>query len=339
MGDPAGIGPELIIKVLSRETIYENCSPIVVGDPKVMGDICAIVGASLRIRAIEELLEAHFSPSDVNVLCPEGVHIEHVPLGKVDPTMGHAAALCLRKAFELAMDGQVQGVVSAPLNKEAFHLAGYEYADELEYLAELTKSQKLFMFGVANSIWTVMVTGHIAFRDIVNFIEKDRIFGYIEKMHGVLKQVGIADPRIAVAALNVHAGEGGLFGHEEIDEIEPSIQQAKQRGFNVQGPVPADTVFVRALEDDFDGIVYMYHDQANIARKLQPKEKGATFFIGLPVPCGTTVHGTAFDKSGKGIADPGSLAAALEYTIRLASLTRGDKLCPEKSQEMGRVSD
>jgi 4-hydroxythreonine-4-phosphate dehydrogenase len=323
MGDPAGIGPELIIKVLSHEAIHENCSPFVVGDPKVMSDICEMVGAGLRIKAIEELPGARFSPSVVNVLCPEGVHIEHVPLGKVDPKMGRAAALCLGKAFELAMDNQVQGVVSAPLNKEAFHLAGYKYADELEYLADITKSRKLFMFGVANSIWTVMVTEHIAFKEIVNFIDKDRILEYIEKMHGVLIQVGISDPRIAVAALNVHAGEGGLLGHEEIDEIEPAIQKAKQQGLNVQGPAPADTVFVRALEGDFDGIVFMYHDQANIARKLQPREKGATFFIGLPVPCGTTAHGTAFDKAGKGIADPGSLAAALKYTIRLASLTHG----------------
>ncbi len=323
MGDPAGIGPELIIKVLSHELIHKSCSPVVVGDPKVMSDTCEMVGVGLRIRAIEELPGARFSPSVLNVLCPEGVHIEHVPIGKVDPTMGHAAALCLRKAFELAMDDQVQGVVSAPLNKEAFHLAGYKYADELEYLADITKSRKLFMFGVANSIWTVMVTEHIAFKEIVNFIDKDRIFGYIEKMHGVLMQVGISDPRIAVAALNVHAGEGGLLGHEEIDEIEPAIQKAKQQGLNVQGPAPADTVFVRALEGDFDGIVFMYHDQANIARKLQPREKGATFFIGLPVPCGTTAHGTAFDKAGKGIADPGSLAAALEYTIRLASLSHG----------------
>jgi 4-hydroxythreonine-4-phosphate dehydrogenase len=237
--------------------------------------------------------------------------------------MGQAAALCLRKAFELAMDGQVQGVVSSPLNKEAFRLAGYNYADELEYLADMTKSRKLFLFGVANSVWTVMVTEHIAFRDIVNFIDKDRILVYIAKMHGVLVQAGISDPRIAVAALNVHAGEGGIFGHEEIDHIEPAIREAKQQGLNVHGPVPADIVFARALEGDFDGVVFMYHDQANIARKLQPRDKGATLFIGLPVPCGTTAHGTAFDKAGKGIADPGSLSAALEYTTKLASLSNG----------------
>ncbi len=318
MGDAAGIGPELIVKVLAHGNAYEICRPVVIGVPKVIEDIARMMGIGIQVRAIQKLVQACFEPTYIDVLCPEDVHIEHVSFGKLNPAMGKAAALCMRKAFELAMEGHVQGVVSAPLNKEAFHLAGYEYADELEYLAEFTGSQNTFMFGVANSIWTTMVTEHIAFRKIVEFVKKDRILRYIHQIQAVLKQVGISEPRIAVAALNVHAGEGGLFGREEMDEIEPAIQQAKEQGMNVEGPVPADMVFVRALEGDFHGIVYMYHDQANIARKLQPKEKGCTLFMGLPVPCGTTAHGTAFDKAGKGIADPGSLASALEYATQLA---------------------
>ena len=164
-----------------------------------------------------------------------------------------------------------------------------------------------------------MVTEHIPFRDILSFIKKDRILWYIHKMQNLLKQVGISEPSIAVAALNVHAGEGGLFGNEEIDEISPAIQEAREEGLDVEGPVPADMVFVRALEGDFHGVVFMHHDQANIARKLQPKDKGCTIFMGLPTPCGTTAHGTAFDIAGKGIADPGSLLSALEYTVQLGS--------------------
>jgi 4-hydroxythreonine-4-phosphate dehydrogenase len=320
MGDAAGIGPELIVKVLSEETIWNACSPFVVGDPGVMSDVCQIVGANLRFKAVEKLSEASFSPPVVDVLCPEGVHIDDVPWGRVDPAMGKAAALCLRNAFELALEEKVQGVVSAPLNKEAFHLAGYPYADELAYLADLTKSRGTFILGVMmDSIWTVAVTEHVPFSDIVDLIKKDRVLSYILKMYSVLKGVGFAKPRIAVAALNVHAGEGGLFGREEIDEIEPAIQEARGRGIDVEGPVPADAVFVRALGGDFDGIVCMYHDQANIARKLQPKQKGATLFMGLPAICGTTAHGTAFDIAGKGIADPGSLQAAFKYTVRLSN--------------------
>jgi 4-hydroxythreonine-4-phosphate dehydrogenase len=319
MGDPAGIGPELIVKVLAQEAPWATCYPLVVGDPEVMSDICRVLSANLRFKAIKELSEASFSPPDVDVLHPEGLRIDHVQWGKLDPAMGKAAALCLGKAFEVALANEVDGVVSAPLNKEAFHLAGYQYADELEYLADLTQSPETFILGVANSIWTVAVTEHIPFRDIADLIKKDRVLRHICRLHDALKKAEFKDPRTAVAALNVHAGEGGLFGPEEMDEIEPAIQAAREQGMDAQGPVPADMVFVRALDGDFDGVVFMYHDQANIARKLQPKEKGATLFMGLPVVCGTTAHGTAFDIAGQGIAHPGSLDAALKYAVMLSS--------------------
>ena len=318
MGDAAGIGPELIVKMLAHGNAHKICNPLVIGVPDVIEDIAQTIGSSMKVRVIREAAHAGFAPSHIDVLCPEGLNIQRVRFGKVDPAMGEAVALCLRKAFELAMEGSVQGVVSAPLNKEAFHLSGYQYSDELKYLAEFTGSEDTSMFGVANSIWTVTVTEHIAFKDILGLVKKDRILRYTNKMQKALNQVGIPEPRIAIAALNVHAGDGGLFGREEIDEISPAIREAREKGLNVEGPVPADMVFVRALAGDFHGIVYMYHDQANIARKLQPKEKGCTIFMGLPVPCGTTAHGTAFDIAGKGIADPGSLVSALEYTTRNA---------------------
>jgi 4-hydroxythreonine-4-phosphate dehydrogenase len=325
MGDVTGIGPELVVKVLSQEMAWDNCSPLVVGDPGVMGTVGKMVGANLRFRTIEDLSGARFSPPEVDVLRPEGIHVTGVPWGRVDPAAGKAAALCLQKAFELAMDRQVQGVVSAPLNKEAFHRAGYGYADELEFLADLTKSPETFILGVANSVWTVAVTEHVSFRGIADLVTEDRVLSYIGKLYSALKRAGFTAPRIAVAALNVHAGEGGHFGREEIEEIEPAIDAARAQGIDAQGPVPADMVFVRALAGDFDGVVFMYHDQANIARKLQPKGTGATLFMGLPVVCGTTAHGTAFDIAGKGIADSGSLQAALRYTVQLS-----------QTQEVGR---
>ena len=233
--------------------------------------------------------------------------------------MGSAAALCLKQAIEMALDKEVHGVVSAPLNKEAFHLAGYQYLDELAYLADLTASPEPYILGVMGSVWTVSVTEHIPFRDIADLIKKERVIRYIGYMRDALKEAGFTDPRIAVAALNVHGGEGGLFGREEIDEISPAIQEAREQGINAQGPFPADTVFVRALSGEFDGVVGMYHDQTNIARKLQPVSKRVTLFMGLPVVCGTTAHGTAFDKAGRGIADPGGLEAALRYTVMLSS--------------------
>jgi 4-hydroxy-L-threonine phosphate dehydrogenase PdxA len=325
MGDPSGIGPETAVKVLAQNTTHDLCRPLVVGHPKVMSDIWAIVadkvhpGVDLHFRAVGDVTQARFSFPVIDVLCPEGVEIVDVKWGKMDPAMGRVAGLCLAKAFRLAMDGLVQGVVAAPLHKEAFHRAGYNYPDELAFLADLSASPDPVIMGVAGAVWTVAVAEHVAFRDILALVKKDRILRYISKMHDTLKQTGLAAPRIAVAALNVHAGEGGLLGREEIDEIGPAVQAAQTVGVNIEGPVPADMVFVRAFRGDFDGVVCMHHDQANIARKLQPMNQGATIFAGLPVAYGTTAHGTAFDIAGQGIADPGSLQAALKYVIRLSA--------------------
>jgi 4-hydroxythreonine-4-phosphate dehydrogenase len=327
MGDPSGIGPEIVVKVLAQKATHDKCRPLVVGHPKVMSDICAVVGADLRFTAIDDLAQARFLPSNIDVLCPGEVSIEKVAWGKMDPAMGQVAGLCLTKAFQLAMDGQAQGVVAAPLHKEAFHLAGYDYPDELAYLADLSGSSDPVIMGVAGNqglhpVWTMAVAEHVAFRDILALVKTDRILSCIRKMHHTLRQTGFDAPRIAVAALNVHAGEGGLLGREEIEEIGPAIQQAQGSGMDVEGPVPADMVFARAFGGDFDGVVCMHHDQANIARKLQPMNQGATIFAGLPVAYGTTAHGTAFDIAGRGIADPGSLHAALEYVVRLTSRDR-----------------
>jgi 4-hydroxythreonine-4-phosphate dehydrogenase len=293
-----------------------------------MEQIVAVLGSSLesalRFRPIERVEDAAFAYPSIDVLRPAGVDLERAyergaGWGKLDAAMGDAAAKCLGAAYDLAMEGSVAGVVSAPLNKEAFHLAGYEYADELAYLAARTGSSRCYMMGVVRSVWTMTLAEHVPFRAIAEMVKREEIRWRVLAMDRILKRSGIAEPRLAVAALNVHAGEGGLFGREEIDEIEPAIRDTRAQGVNVEGPVPADMVFVRAFEGDFDGVVCMYHDQANIARKLQPKSEGATLFIGLPVVCGTTAHGTAFDKAGLGIADPGSLAAALEYTTRLST--------------------
>jgi 4-hydroxy-L-threonine phosphate dehydrogenase PdxA len=318
MGDPAGIGPEIVVKILASGDAYQSCGPIVVGDLGVMKDTAELLGADLQFVRIDHLAEARFSPPAVDLIMPKDLDVGDIPRGEVDPRMGRAAGVCLRTAFEMALDRKVQGVAAAPMNKEAFHLAGFDYLDELAYLADLSGSTDTFILGVMGPVWTVSVTEHIAFKEILGLIRRDRVYSYIVRMHDALLRVGLLEPRIAVAALNVHAGDGGLFGREEIDEIGPAILDAQARGIQAEGPVPADMVFVRALGGGFDGVVAMYHDQANIARKLQPKNQSATIFMGLPVVCGTTAHGTAFDIAGKGVADPGSLAAAVRYTAMLS---------------------
>jgi 4-phospho-D-threonate 3-dehydrogenase / 4-phospho-D-erythronate 3-dehydrogenase len=305
-------------KVLSDLTVYDRCKPFVVGDLRVMCDTAAMLGSAMTFRHIDKLSQARFAPLVVEVLGPAGFDLGPMPAAGVDPLLGKAAALYLQTAFELALKKQVQGVVSAPMNKASFHLAGYAYFDELAFLAELTNSTDTFIVGSLESVWAVAVTEHIAFKDIVGSIKIEQVLRYIQRLHDVLGRVGFGAPRIAVAALNPHAGEGGLFGREEIDEISPAVEQAVIEGIQAQGPIPADSVFKRALDGDFDGVVCMYHDQMNIARKLQARQHIATLFMGLPVVAATTAHGTAFDIAGRGIADPGSLAAALDYVIRLA---------------------
>jgi len=318
MGDGCGIGPELIVKVLSVEDIYKNCRPFVIGDPAVIKFAAESAGMDFYINAVDDLRGAEFQYAHLDVLCPQQLKIPEISWGQVDPAMGKAAAECLGHAFQLAVKKQVDAVLSAPLNKEAFHLAGYDYLDELEFLADLTHSVEPYVIGVMEAFWTVAVTLHIPFRQIADTIKADRVARYIRRMDAALKKTGLEAPKIAVAALNVHAGEGGLFGREEMDEIEPAIEAGLKEGIDVQGPFAADSVFVTAMDKGFDAVVCMYHDQANIARKLLGKRKGASLFMGLPVPCATTAHGTAFDIAGKGLADPGSLKEALKYAVLLS---------------------
>ena len=318
MGDPAGIGPEIIVKLLSDENWHKRCRLFIIGDAQVMLDNAAALKLPLRIRAIDELADAEFAPGCIDVLSPPEFELGPVPLPEVNAKCGEAAGHYLQYAYELAAQSRVQGVVMAPMNKESFRLAGYNYFDELEFLGDITGSPEPFILGAAGPIWAVAVTQHIAFKDIVFHIKRERILRYIGHMRNVLEKLGHAEPRIAVAALNPHAGEGGLFGAEEIDEIAPAVRDAARDDINVTGPVPADIIFKRALEGDFDGVVCMYHDQMNIARKLQARGDIATLWMGLPVIGATTAHGTAFDIAGKGIADPGSLRAALNHVIKLA---------------------
>lgn len=318
MGDPAGIGPEIIVKLLAEENWRRRCRLFVVGDAQVMIDNAAALKATLQFRAVDELAKAEYGRGCIDVLPPPGFELGPVPPPEVNAKCGQAAGLCLQYAYELAAQSRVQGVVMAPMNKESFRLAGYNYFDELEFLGDITGSPEPFILGAAGSIWAVAVTEHIAFRHIASHIKRARILRYIGHMQHVLTRLGLDQPRIAVAALNPHAGEGGLFGREEIDEIAPAVRDALRDDLDVTGPVPADIVFKRALDGDFDGVVCMYHDQMNIARKLQARGDIATLWMGLPVIGATTAHGTAFDIAGKGIADPGSLRAALNYVIELA---------------------
>lgn len=320
MGDPAGIGPELISKLFLKEEIFKICSPFVIGHPKIIREACKILGSDLNLNEIKRVIDCKFSFKNIDIFCPEGVEVKDINWGKIDPENGKNAALCLKKAIEMSLNKQIDGIISSPLNKKAFHLAGYNYIDELEFMKELSNSKEVFVVGITNDIWTISVTFHIPFKEIVTMIKKDRIFKYILLINETMKRIGIKNPKIAVAALNVHGGEEGLLGNEEIEEIKPAIEKAKNQGIQVFGPFPPDTIFLTSMRENFNAIVGMYHDQINIARKLIAQRRGITLYIGLPVPCGTTAHGTAYDIAGKGIADPGSIEDTLKYVSKLINI-------------------
>ena len=319
MGDPSGIGPEIALKVLAEAETYEICRPVVVGDVGVIENTCRLLGLDREIKPVGDVSSAGYSPSTIEVVTPEGLRVDNLVLGKVDPAMGKAAALCLEKAYALAADGQIQGVVAAPLNKQAFHLAGYNYFDDLEYLAELTESPDPLMLGaIGPSLWTIAVTGHVPFRAIPELLRKELVLKYIHSLHGVLTRVGFSAPadRRRRPQRSRRRGRPVRTGGDRRDRA--GHRRGAQPGNDAVGPCPADTVFVRAQAGEFVGVVCMYHDQANIGRKLLATMKGATIYLGLPVVCGTTAHGTAHDKAGKGISDPGSLRDALRYAVSLA---------------------
>ena len=242
MGDPAGIGPELIVKVLADDSVWERCRPFIIGDLQVAQDTAAALGSILVFAAVDDLSAARFEPNRIDVLNPPGFLLGDQPPPSVHPKLGEAAGRYLAVAYELAMQSRVHGVVMAPMNKESFRAAGYDYFDEVQFLAELTDCPDPFILGAAGPIWAVAVTEHIPFKDIVGLITRERVRGRITDLHQVLRKLGLEEPRIAVAALNPHGGEGGLFGREEIDVIAPAVHDATRDDIRVSGPVPADIV-------------------------------------------------------------------------------------------------
>ena len=312
-GDPGGIGAEITARVLADDAVRRSARFTVIGDVRVVhaGALAAGVSPELFVAGETPTLAPD---GPINVLLPEGAAVDSHEWGRTDPEYGRHAARCMELALDPALG--FDGLVCAPMNKEAFHLAGYDYPDELAFMADLTHAQGAGILGYVNGLWTTTLSEHVPFAEVREHVRTDRILERIETLREAMTRAGHADPAIAVAALNPHAGEGGQVGREEIDEIAPAIEEARRRGIRATGPVPADMVFVLGSRGDFDGVVSMYHDQANIARKLLGT--GCTVYHGLPVLAATTAHGTAFDIAGTGSADEGSLRRAVELVVTMA---------------------
>ena len=330
MGDPASIGPEITLKALNNPSIYEQAKPLVVGDLGMMYKARETVGLkNLKFHKISQVSEALFEYGTIDVLDMGLVDSEKLELGKVSKEAGEAAFQYVVKVIELANKGKVDATVTNAFNKEAINLAGHHYSGHTEVYAEYTGTKSYTMMLALGDLRVVHVSTHVSLREACDRVKKDRVLEVIRIANDACKQLGIKNPKVGVAGLNPHSGEGGLFGREEIEEIIPAIEAANAEGILAEGPVPPDTVFSKARGGWYDIVVAMYHDQGHIPLKVvgfvydrdaQVWEavEGVNITLGLPIIRVSIDHGTAFDQAGTGQANELSLMNSIDYAIRLA---------------------
>ena len=319
MGDAAGVGPEIIMKALTHRAVYEQCRPLVIGDTARLRDAAQRAGVALEVRSIERPADAAFRYGVVDCI-DLGLIPADLPYGKLSPIAGDAAYQYIARTVELTSAGELDAICTAPLNKEALHAGGHIFPGHTEMLAHLTGIDEVSMMLVAPNLRVIHVTTHIGLLDAIRRIEPGLVQRTIERAHATLVRAGIDNPRIGVCGINPHAGENGLFGHgEEEEKIIPAVQVLQARGWRVEGPLPADTLFFRAGRGDFDVVVAMYHDQGHGPVKVMGLEAGVNVTVGLPVIRTSVDHGTAFDIAGKGIADERSMLEAFRQACELAT--------------------
>ncbi|MDQ7837339.1 MAG: 4-hydroxythreonine-4-phosphate dehydrogenase PdxA [Thermodesulfobacteriota bacterium] len=327
MGCPVGIGPEIIARSLALHEVYTYCRPVVVGDRAIMERAVKTTGVSLDISVIKEAdieqigrtFRQGDRPEKIFLLPVSGLDSAQCVYGRPTARTGAAMVNYILRAIELALSGRVQAITTAPINKEAMHMAGYEYPGHTELLAEKTGEKEYAMMLAGDRLKVVPVTIHLPLRDVATRLTREKILENLIVTDSALRRYfGLEQPRLAVAALNPHAGEGGLFGDEEVRIIAPAIDAAKRLGIDAAGPFPADTVFYRASQGEFAAVIAMYHDQALIPLKLLHFKDGVNITLGLPIIRTSVDHGTAYDLAGSGKADPSSLLAALRLAARMA---------------------
>ncbi len=318
LGDPCGVGPEIAAKLLARPDVAARADVLVLGDREVFAAGQQATGVALEFEEVEHGGRARLAG---------GIALRHVPLaggddfrpGEVRTGAGAHVLDLLRLSADLAAGREVDAVVYAPLNKQAMMAGGLDHEDELRFLADhLGCTEHVCELNTIDGLWASRVTSHIPLSEVAARITVAAIGDAVAVLHRTLAASGTSSPRIAVSALNPHAGEGGHFGREEIDVIAPAVEAARAQGIDALGPLPADTIFVRARREGFHGVVSMFHDQCQIAMKLMGFDQGVTVLAGLPFPVTTPAHGTAFDIVGQGIANPEPIGRAFDMALRLA---------------------
>jgi len=328
MGDPAGVGPEIIVRACAEPAVRESSNPVVIGSAAVMSEAVSLVGAPLGVHAVSTVADCAYRPGTLECLDLANVDVGALPRGAVSAAAGRAAYEYIERAIALAQAGEIDGIVTAPVNKEALAAAGMTHTGHTEILAKLSGTQDFAMLLMGHDLRVIHVTTHVALRRVPDLVTRERVLRVIRLAQRTMEGLGRPAARIAVAGLNPHAGEDGLFGDEEQHAIVPAIEAARAEGLTVIGPLPADTLFSRARGGEFDIVVAMYHDQGHIpvktvgftyddARKTWTGLSGVNVTVGLPFLRVSVDHGTAFDRAWKGIANHESMVEALDVAVRM----------------------
>ena len=315
MGDPAGIGPEIVAKSIADKATYDVARCIVIGDKKVMEKAIKIVGADLKVNVVDSPADGDYSYGVLNMIDLDNIDMSRFEYGKINAMCGQAAFDYIKKSIEITMDKQADAVATTPINKESLHAAEVDFIGHTEIFGALTGTDDPLTMFETNGLRVFFLTRHKSLRDMLDDIKKDRIIDYVERCTDALRRLGVKEGTMAVAGLNPHSGEHGLFGWEEVKEIAPAVEELKERGFNVAGPVPADSVFHQAAQGRFNSVLSLYHDQGHIATKTLDFDRTISITNGMPILRTSVDHGTAFDIAGKGIAG----AVSMEEAIRLAA--------------------
>lgn len=330
MGDPTGIGPEISAKSLDVDEIYEICRPVLIGDMEAMRQGVEIAGVDLELNRIEDPSEGVFTSGTIDLMDLDNVDLDRFTHGQVSEMGGRASLEYIEKVIDLALEGDLDATVTNPIHKEAIAAAGSPYPGHTEMYQDKTGAGEVTMMLVKEDFRVVHVSTHVSLRKACDLVKKDRVYQVTKLAHDALLDLGISEPRIAVAGLNPHAGEGGLFGDEEGKEIVPAIEKANAEGINAEGPIPPDTTFSKTKGGKYDIAVAMYHDQGHIPAKLagfiwdQSEGQwvgmsGVNVTLGLPIIRTSVDHGTAFGKAGEGRALPDSLIEAIKLAAQFAS--------------------
>lgn len=318
LGDPAGIGPEIAVRAMADKELLTEANCILIGDAKIAQQAMKITGIDLRIKCIEDPAEGDYREGILNIIDMDNIDMSEFAYGRVSAMCGKAAFDYIEKSIQLAMEVRVDAVATGPINKEALRAADIDFVGHTEIFAALTDTKDPLTMFETDGMRIFFLTRHVSLRDMLDMITKERIIDYVERCTEALGRLGVTDGTMAVAGLNPHSGEHGLFGWEEVNEIAPAVEELKDRGYNVAGPVSADSVFHQAALGKYNSVLSLYHDQGHIAAKTLDFDRTIAITNGMPILRTSVDHGTAFDIAGKGIASAVSIIEAIRLAAEYA---------------------